>query len=68
MCHLLFLSGLLEDCLDLGRDEKSRSVLFDCCTNGLVGGINTNDEDSDEWDVALDLTTGRLLTGSLKEN
>jgi hypothetical protein len=51
VCRLLPRSGLGDDCLELGRVEKSRSVLFDCWTSGLVGGRRAK-EDKDDWDAA----------------
>tara|TARA_R110002003_G_scaffold296_9_gene18691 strand:+ start:19346 stop:19819 length:474 start_codon:yes stop_codon:yes gene_type:complete len=55
----LFLSGLFEPCLDPGREEKSRSVLFACCTRGLVGGRNAN-KLVDDCDIARARDTARL--------
>ena len=54
----MLLSGLLDDFLELGLDEKSRSVLFDCWTSGLVGGIKANEE-NDDCDMARERTAGR---------
>jgi hypothetical protein len=51
VCRLLFLSGLLELCLDPGLEEISKSGLLACCTSGLVGGRNAN-ELMDNWDIA----------------
>jgi hypothetical protein len=39
VCRLLPLSGLTDVCLEGDLDDESRSVLFDCCTSGLVGGM-----------------------------
>lgn len=47
MCRRLLRSGLLELRLEAGREVKSRSVLFVCCTSGLVGGINVNEVEGD---------------------
>jgi hypothetical protein len=58
VCRLLLPSGLLDPCLELGLEEKSRSVLLACCTNGLVGGRSAN-ELVDDCDVALALETAR---------
>lgn len=37
MCLRLDLLGLSDRLMG----EKSKSSLFDCCTNGLVGGFST---------------------------
>jgi hypothetical protein len=68
VCRRLFLVGLGELCREFGLEEKSRSVLFACCTSGLVGGKSVI-ELSDERDVARDRGAVRLsrLRGSIYE-
>lgn len=51
VCRLVLRSGLLDGCRELDREEKSRSVLLDCCTSGLVGGKKANDE-MDDCEIA----------------
>jgi hypothetical protein len=58
VCRLLLISGLLEPCLDSGLEGISRSVLFACCTSGLVGGRNANEE-NEAWDIARARETAR---------
>ena len=50
--RLLFFTGLVERSIG----EKSRSVLLDCCTNGLVGAFNIKFDEYDEKDGPLDLS------------
>lgn len=57
MCRRLLRSGL-DPCLEPGREEKSKSVLFAWWTSGLVGGKKVN-EPVDDCDVARALETAR---------
>jgi hypothetical protein len=47
VCRRLVRSGLLDSCLEFGREMKSKSVLLTCWTKGLVGGMNANDAEGD---------------------
>ena len=57
VCRRLLRFGLLELCLELGRELKSKSALLSCCTNGLVGGMNVNDVE-DDCEIARARDTG----------
>lgn len=56
MCLLLLLSGLVDDCGDGGLEVQSKSVLLDCWTKGLVGGIKRKGDAEMDCETALDRT------------
>ena len=58
MWRRLVLSGLLQ----CSMDERSSSLLLDCCTNGLVGGRKTKLDECDCNDGARPRSVGLLFS------